>query len=272
MPVPPDFFTPSIIDLSSGNVQGVETSRTHPKVALDPTGVYATNADGQKEVQLRSGGGIQIPIEELGAWNGQRNVAWVDTVANLVVGYIHDVSDSLRNYISIHADSGAGKWAEVRAAAGRGGTHSAVEAQADFQMRTVLDDIGQSDFVQWNTGRSSRQVGLGVAQIYTAGGFNGAPAFIFPSLPAGRYYLALSASAYTTAVGTAYFDYYFDGAFIGTVTHYMNNALVHMPHATCFLDIGVQVAGTHYVQLATNPVNGTNSNDADRLGAQIIVM
>lgn len=273
MSVQPDFFTPSIIDLSSGNVQGIETSRTNPRVVLDPTGVYVTNAAGGREVEMSANGGINMPVDPFGSSTLQRAIRWMDAVAGMAVAQLRAFQSAQHNYLRVDADAPGGGHAHLRTLASRNTAafRSYVEAQAGGVIKTLIADDGTSDFVQWNA-TNARTVGLGFAPMFAAGSFNTAPAFILPSLPAGRYYAAFQTSGYLLGTGVGYFDYYWDGTFIGTPTHYFNLGSFHAPHVMWFVDLGNQGAGTHFYQVATNPANGTNSDANDRTACGLLVL
>lgn len=77
MSVQPDNYLPATWSLDSSNVQAIETSQTDPKVRMDSSGLYVTDASGRKLTYLHAqGGAVDLAAYTSATPPDDRKIRW----------------------------------------------------------------------------------------------------------------------------------------------------------------------------------------------------
>lgn len=170
----PDYFIPEVFTLAGGEVQGMETSSTDPKVRFDSGGVYITNPTGGKEVSLDTSGvrllGSKLTVDGPIA---SRVVRWVreangSLIAQIGGGKTEAGGDP--SFLSAFAFSDANRHiAElVLQAYENTPASTGVYAKTDTQVAKVIAETGASSFMLAPNG-FKWQVGMFFATVAGAG-------------------------------------------------------------------------------------------------------
>lgn len=149
----PDGFQPQSVDLSQGSVTQITTDDVDPRVVLDNSGVYVTNAAGGKEVAIDPGGvRLLASKNNPDAPTASRSVRWSRESNGAVVAqvsggwYEANGGPAFANLWSLSSNNR--KLAQVLAQSFEANDNATgVYVKTDTQVKKVISEDGTSDFI-----------------------------------------------------------------------------------------------------------------------------
>ena len=157
-----DQYFPYVFDLSSGNVNLIQTARANPRVWLDRTGLHSTEADGTHAVDINADGsaalsghvkasGVDLPLGAGSAYAATSAVDWQDNAA-AVHAFIQAALNGNVDELIIEAVGEAGINSSILSLASTtDGSSADVTIQVGGREAILLNLLGQSDFLQLAT-------------------------------------------------------------------------------------------------------------------------
>lgn len=211
MTVQADTFLPSVFSLDSANVQAVESSATNPKVRLDSTGFFLTDAAGNKIVQIVPGGfrilsgvtGVAPGLDRIIEWLDQtdgheigRIAAWEQSIGANVIAVKSGNPTATRASVSVYGDlanTGAIASIDLQSDAS-GGVNSRVNMNVGTNTTRIIDGGGNSQFLknamQTIPGMNTQKIG---GWIHANGSIAVGRGFIVVNFATGSYQIVHAA-------------------------------------------------------------------------------